>query len=117
MVRATSVTTAVKNKVSNLFSAPGIELEKEKPSGEKKLMRVLAIDVEGLTRFELQVIVEQIRSLNHSIRGGEGYRTGRRELVWTWEPHQHQRDRVTGGEHLLSVVGDVRDFPDEGEVA
>ena len=65
--RLVKLRTALKNKVNNLLSARGIALEKEELSGEKGLTRVLAMEVEELTRFELQVLVEQIRSLNHSI--------------------------------------------------
>lgn len=52
--RLVKLRTALKNKINNLLSARGIELEKEELSSEKGLMRVLAMNVEELTRFELQ---------------------------------------------------------------
>ena len=55
--RLVKLRTALKNKVNNLLSARGMELEKEELSSEKGLTRVLAMDVEELTRFELQVLV------------------------------------------------------------
>jgi len=59
--------TALKNKVNNILSAHGINLEKEALSSEKKLNEVLAMQFDPMIRIELKVIVEQIRSLNQSI--------------------------------------------------
>ncbi len=110
--------TALKNKVNNLLSARGIELEKEELSGEKGLARVLAMDVEELTRFELQVLVEQIRSLNHSI--GELEKVIDREgkkLKGHGNLTSIKGIGSMGASILLSVIGDVRDFSDEGRLA
>jgi len=116
--RLVKLRTALKNKVNNLLSARGIELKKEELSGEKGLTRVLEMDVEELTRFELQVIVEQIRSLNHSV--------AELEKVIEQEGQKLQGyGNLTsikgigslGASILLSVIGDVRDFPDEGKLA
>jgi hypothetical protein len=43
------------------------ELRAEELSNENGLVRLLALEVEDLTRFELSIIVDQIRSLNGSI--------------------------------------------------
>src|SRR5260221_5333622 len=59
--------TALKNKVNNILSAHGINLEREALSSEKKLNEVLALRFDPMIRIELKVIVEQIRSLNQSI--------------------------------------------------
>ena len=59
--------TALKNKVNNILSAHGINLEREALSSEKKLTEVLAMQFDLMIRIELKVIVEQIRSLNQSI--------------------------------------------------
>ena len=59
--------TALKNKVNNILSAHGINLEKEALSSEKKLNEMLAMQFDPMIRIELKVIVEQIRSLNQSI--------------------------------------------------
>lgn len=116
--RLVKLRTALKNKVNNLLSARGIELEKEELSSEKGLTRVLTMNVEELTRFELQVIVEQIRSLNHSIAelekviDQEGQKLkGHRNLT------SIKGIGSLGASILLSVIGDVRDFPDEGKLA
>jgi transposase len=116
--RLVKLRTALKNKVNNLLSARGIELEKEELSSEKGLARVLLMDVEELPRFELQVLVDQIRSLNHGI--------AELEKVIDQEGQKLQgHGNLTsikgigslGASILLSVIGDVRDFPDEGRLA
>jgi transposase len=116
--RLVKLRTALKNKVNNLLSARGIELRTEELSSEKGLARVLAMDAEELTHFELQVIVDQIRSLNRSIaelekvierEGGKLKGHGNLTSIKGIGP--------LGASILLSVIGDVRDFPDEGRLA
>ena len=116
--RLVKLRTALKNKVNNLLSARGIELKKEELSGEKGLMRVLAMDVEELTHFELQVIVEQIRSLNHSIEELEKVieREGKK-LQGHGNLTSIKGIGSLGASILLSVIGDIRDFSDEGKLA
>ena len=110
--------TALKNKVNNILSARGINLAKEALSSEKKLDEVLTLPVDKLVQVELRVIVAQIRSLNQSIReldqtiAEEGSKLeGHKNLI-----------SITGigkitGAILLSVIGDVSDFPDEHRLA
>lgn len=110
--------TALKNKVNNILSAHGINLAKEALSSEKKLHEVLALPFEDLVRIELRVIVVQIRSLNQSIHeldqiiGEEGSKL---------EGHKNLTSikgigKITSA-ILLSVIGDVNDFPDEHRLA
>ncbi|MHB8539417.1 MAG: transposase, partial [Candidatus Acidiferrales bacterium] len=77
-----------------------------------------AIEVEELTRFELQIIVGQIRSLNRSI--GELEKMIEREgkkLKGHGNLTSIKGIGPLGASILLSVIGDVRDFPDEGRLA
>jgi transposase len=116
--RLVKLRTALKNKVNNRLSARGIELEKEELSGEKGLTRMLTMEVEELSRFELQVLVEQIRSLNHSI--GELEKVIDREgkkLKGHGNLTSIKGIGSLGASILLSVIGDVRDFSDEGRLA
>jgi transposase len=110
--------TTLKNKVNNILSARGINLAKEALSSEKKLDEVLAMPFDELVRIELQVIVGQIRSLNQSIRqldqtiAQEGSKL---------EGHKNLTSikgigKITGA-ILLSVIGDIDDFPDEHRLA
>ena len=110
--------SALKNKVNNIVSARGLNLAKEALSSEKKLTEVLELPFEEIVRIELRVIVEQIRSLNKSIAeldktiGEEGSKL---------EGHKGLSSikgigKITSA-ILLSVIGDVNDFPDEGHLA
>ena len=110
--------SALKNKVNNILSARGVNLAKEALSSKKKLSEVLELPFDEVVRIELRVIVEQIRSLNKSIAeldktiGEEGSKL---------EGHKNLSSikgigKITGA-ILLSVIGDVHDFADEGRLA
>ncbi|MGH9512642.1 MAG: IS110 family transposase [Terriglobales bacterium] len=116
--RLVKLRTALKNKVNNLLSARGTELRTEELSSEKGLRRVLTIEVEELTRFELQIIVDQIRSLNRGIAELEtGIGREGRKLKGHENLTSIKGIGPLGAGILLSVIGDVRDFPDEGKLA
>jgi len=116
--RLVKLRTALKNKVNNLLSARGIELRTEELSSEKGLTRVLAMKVEELTHFERAVIVDQIRSLNRSIAELEKVieREGNK-LKGHGNLTSIKGIGPLSASILLSVIGDVRDFPDEGRLA
>jgi Transposase len=59
--------TALKNKISNIFSAHGINLSKESLASEKGLKAVLETRFDLPVDLELKILVEQIRALNKSI--------------------------------------------------
>jgi transposase len=110
--------SALKNKVNNILSARGLNLPKEALSSEKRLAEVLSLPFDELLVVELRVIVDQIRSLNKSIAelektiGEEGSKL---------EGHKNLSSikgigKITSA-ILLSVIGDVNDFADEGRLA
>jgi transposase len=110
--------TALKNKVNNILSAHGINLEREALSSEKKLNEVLALKFDPMIGIELKVIVEQIRSLNGSIAelektiADEGSKLeGYKNLT------SIKGIGPLSGSILLSVIGDINDFEDEGKLA
>lgn len=110
--------TALKNKVNNILSARGINLPKEALSSDKKLSEVLSLPFDQIVLLELRVIVAQIRSLNQSIAELEKAITEQGSKL---EGHQSLTSikgigQITGA-ILLSVIGDVRDFPDESRLA
>ncbi len=110
--------TALKNKVNNILSARGINLPKEALSSEKKLEEVLSLPFDEVVRIELRVIVDQIRSLNKSI--AELEKTIAEEAS-KLEGHKSLISikgigKITSA-ILLSVIGDVNDFPDENRLA
>src|SRR5262249_32857671 len=110
--------TSLKNKVNNILSAHGINLEKEALSSEKKLREILAMKFDPMVAIELRIIVEQIRSLNQNIAelkktiADEGSKL---------EGHKNLTS-IKGigpltGSILLSVIGDIDDFENEGKLA
>lgn len=110
--------TALKNKVNNILSARGINLPKEALSSEKKLNEILALPFDELVQIELRIIVEQIRSLNKSIVELEKTIA---EEASKLEGHKNLISikgigKITSA-ILLSVIGDVSDFPDESRLA
>jgi transposase len=110
--------TALKNKVNNILAAHGINLAKEALSSEKGLASVLGMYFEEMVKVELQVIVEQIRGLNQSIGKLE-------QTIKDWGQKLKGHHNLTsikgignlGASILLSVIGDIHDFADEGKLA
>jgi transposase len=110
--------TSMKNKINNILSAHGINLEREALSSEKKLNEVLAMKFDPMVKIELEVLVEEIRSLNEKIARLEKAITGEGSKL---EGHKNLTS-IKGigplsGSILLSVIGDIHDFEDEGKLA
>jgi len=110
--------TALKNKGNPILSAHGINLEKEALSSEKKLGEVLAMRFDPMVRIELRVIVDQIRSWNESIAELEKTITAEGQKL----PGHKNLTSIKGigprtGSILLSVIGNIHDFPAEGKLA
>lgn len=110
--------TVLKNKVNNILSANGINLKKESLSSQKGLVKVLQYSLDSLVELELKILVEQIQSLNKSIE----------ELSRTLKeqgPKLPGHKNISsikgigdlGASILLSVIGNVNDFTDEGKLA
>jgi len=110
--------TSLLNKIHALAVSNGRKLKKESLSSERGLARVMEQEWTISERLELEIIIEQIGSLKRSIKRidiaiGEESRklTGFENLI-----------TITGiGERsagvLLSVIGEVDDFPDENKLA
>lgn len=110
--------TALKNKVNNICASRGVLLKREELSSEKGLKQVLRIDFNVVTNVELSVLVEQIRSLNASIAklektiGNEGPKLpGHKNLT------SIKGIGKLGSTILLSVIGNIDDFENEGKLA
>ena len=110
--------TALKNKINNLCSAHGVNLAREALASEKGLRSVLAMKFEALVNLELKIIVDQIRSLNTSIAELE-------ETIAKESQNLKGHSNLTSikgigglsGGILLSIIGDINDFADEGKLA
>ena len=110
--------TALKNKINNLCSAHGINLSKESLTSEKGLRAVLAMQFDVLVNLELKIIVDQIRSLNKSIAELEETITKEGQKL---KGHTNliSIKGIGGlsGSILLSIIGDINDFAEEGNLA
>jgi len=110
--------TALKNKINNILAAHGINLPKEALSSDKALAGVLEMHFDEMVEVELQVIVEQIRGLNQSIAKLEQTIRDRGQKL---KGHRNLTSIKgignLGASILLSVIGDIDDFADEGKLA
>lgn len=110
--------TQLKNKINNVLASYGILLKREELASEKALRRVLEYDIDVMVNLELGVLVEQIRSMNESIK--------RLEDIIKKEGEKYPEHRILksikgigdkGASILLSVIGDINDFSDEKKLA
>lgn len=110
--------TVLKNKINNILSANGINMKKEALSSERGLNDVLGMPLGAVVDLELKVLVDQIRSLNHSIAELEKVVRKEGEKL---PGHKNLKSIKgigdVGASVLLSVIGDVNDFADEGKLA
>ena len=110
--------TSLKNKINNICAVHGVILKKEALSSNRKLDEILPMAFDVLVLTELQVLVDQIRSLNKSISQLE-------------DTTKKEGSKLKGFDNLLSitgigalstsvflsVIGDVKDFKSEGKLA
>ena len=110
--------TALKNKVNNLLSARGVNLKKESLASEKGLREVLGMYFGGTVDVELRVLVGQILSLNQSIAELEKAISEQGPKLPGYANLKSIKGiGDVGASVLLSVIGDVNDFADEGKLA
>jgi len=110
--------TALVNKIYNVLNRHGLTWKKETLTTEKGLKSIMAFDWEPIVRVELEVLIEQVRSLSKSIRRlDEEISDKGRNL----KGHKNLTSIKGIGERsatvLLSVIGDVNDFADENKLA
>jgi len=110
--------SALKNKVNNILSAQGINLKREDLSSEKKLQEILAMRFDAMVQIELEVIIEEIRSLNQRIAKLE------KTIVEEGSQLEGHKNLTSikgigplSSSILLSVIGDIHDFAEEGKLA
>jgi len=112
------VRTSLKNKVNNICSAQGVNLNKETLSSDKGLNAVLKMHFDVLINLEIKIIVDQIRSLNKSIAELEETISNEGQKL---EGHKNLTS-IKGigglsGSILLSIIGNINDFAHEGKLA
>jgi len=110
--------TTLKNKVNNLLAARGILICKESLASEKGLVEVLAAPVSELEHMELEILVGEIRHLNASIAKVEALLRDQGPKLPGWANLTSIKGiGTTGATVLLSTIGNVADFADEGKLA
>ena len=110
--------TALKNKINNMLSARGMNLKREALGSDRRLEAILKMKLEPVQHAELEVIVEQIRSLNTSIKKLEAIIDAHgRKLDGYRNIRSIKGTGSLNGPVLLSVIGNVSDFDDEGKLA
>jgi len=106
--------TGLKNKIHNILNANGIVSRKEMFSGEKGLVIVKRLGLEDSYQFEIELIVEQIRHLNESVKKIDREIKERSEKL---DGHKSLKSikgiSDTGAAIFLSAIGNVNDFRDE----
>jgi transposase len=110
--------TALKNKINNICSAHGINLKKETLGSEKGLKEVLAIPFDPVVKIEVRVLVDQIRSLNKSVKELEEVIKDTGSKLRGYKNLKSIKGiGGLGASILLSVIENVDDFADEGKLA
>jgi transposase len=110
--------SALKNKINNILSARGLNLPKEALSSEKRLAEVLSLPFDEMVSLELGVIADQIRGLNKSIAQLEqAIAVASSDLEGHTSLLSIKGIGVITSAILLSVIGEVSDFPDERRLA
>jgi len=110
--------TALINKIHNVLNGHGLKMKKESLSSAKGLATLWAYDWPAIVKVELQVLADQIRSLNDSIKHLDGELTDRGQKL----PGHENLTSIKGiGDKsatiLLSVIGNVKDFENEHKLA
>ncbi|MHC5117481.1 MAG: IS110 family RNA-guided transposase, partial [Planctomycetota bacterium] len=110
--------TALINKIHNVLNSYGIKFKKESLGTEKGLKSIWAYEWDVIVQIELEVLVEQIRSLNKSIKtldkemSEHGQKLKGHENLTSIKGIAARSATV-----LLTVIGDVNDFADENKLA
>ena len=111
--RLVKLRSALKNKIHGIMNGQGIITEREMFSSEKALEKIKEAAVGETARFEIGVIVEQIRSLSKTIKEIDDKIKEQGKNL----PGQKNLTSITGiGELssaiILNGIGDIKDFDD-----
>lgn len=106
--------TSLINKLHNLLTSYGHVTSKKSFSSEKGLEKAKKLKLEKLVKIEIDILTENIRQLNKSIDDIE-------VILTNPENHLPGHDNIASikgigdvsAATLLSVIGDINDFPDK----
>lgn len=106
------------NKVHGILNSNGIKLKKETLGTEKGLKQVLTYKLDEVSRFEVDMLVNQIRALSQSIKQLDKKLV---EVGSQLKGHKNLTSIKGIGERsaaiLLSAIGDINDFADETKLS
>lgn len=110
--------TALKNKVHNILNANGIITKREAFTSEKTLDKILAFGLEDSYKFELGLIIQEIKNLNQSID------TINNELKDRGQKLNGHKNLTSikgvsdiGATIFLNTIGNIEDFKSEKHLA
>jgi transposase len=110
--------TVLINKIHNILNSRGIKSKKEAYSSEVGLKRVLEYDIDETAKFELEIIRNQIISLNESIKK---LNKKIEEISSNIKGHSNLTSikgiGAKSASILLSVIGNVKDFETEDKLS
>jgi transposase len=110
--------TALKNKLHNILNANGIVSKPEMFTCEKGLKKVLTVEIESSYRFEIDLIVEQIRSLNCAIEKiNEEIKNRGQNLKGHKNLTSIKGISDIGATIFLNTIGDINEFKSEKQLA
>ena len=110
--------TALINKIHNVLNRYGIKFKKESLCTERGLRSVFSFDWDVIVKIELEVLVDQIRSLSSNIKKLDDQIS---EHGGKLKGHKNLTSIKGIGPRsatvLLSVIGNVNDFADEDKLS
>jgi len=110
--------TALKNKLHNILNANGIVSQPEMVSSEKGLEQILGVPLEPSYRFEVELLVTEIRHLNEAVKKlDEELRHQGQQLPGHQNLTSIKGISDTGATIFLTAIGNLADFKDEKALA
>jgi len=110
--------TSLKNKIHNILNANGIVSKPEMFTGNKGLRMVLNMRLEESCRFEIELLVDQIKHLNETI---DKISEELKERGSKLKGHKNLKSikgiSDTGATIFINTIGNINDFKDEKSLA
>ena len=110
--------TTLKNKIHNILNANGIVTKREVFSSEKALDNILTLDLEYSYKFELGLIITEIKSLNQAIDKINNELKNRGQKL---NGHKNLTSikgiSDVGAAIFLNTIGNINDFKSEKHLA
>ncbi len=109
--------TALKNKIHNILCSLGISSKKGSLSKDKGLDAVMKLSLDSMAMMEIEILVDQIKSLNRAIAKIETELADPRNQL----PGHANLTSIkgigdVGAAVLMSTIGNISDFPDSKKI-